>query len=61
MWAEKLVQPAWADFQMWEWCRVFRALKKEKRGGIVVVPVEFDSYQGLEHMYKNKAAKTRNF
>jgi hypothetical protein len=26
-------------------------------GGIIVVPVEFDSYQGLEHMYKNKAAK----
>jgi len=55
VWAEKLVQPAWADFEMWEWCRVFRALIKRSPGGrTVVVPVEFDIYQELEHMYKNR-------
>ena len=58
MWAEKLVQPAWEDFEIWEWCRVFQALKKRSVGGCTFfVPVEFDSYHELEYMYKNKIAK----
>jgi hypothetical protein len=35
--------------------------KEPGGGGTVIVPVEFDGYQELEHMYKNKAAKNRNF